>query len=47
MNYVHFALGKTVKSTINLIHCVRVYIAMKHFEAFMDENREFFDDDAE
>lgn len=31
MNYVHFALGKTVKSTINVIHCVRVYIVMKHF----------------
>lgn len=47
MNYVHFALGKTVKSTINLIHCVRVYIGDEAFEAFMDENREFFDDDAE
>lgn len=32
MNYVHFALGKTVKSPINMIHYVRVYIVMKHLK---------------
>ena len=32
MNYVHFALGKKVKSTINVIYYVRVYIAMKRLK---------------
>lgn|GEM_PF-3313003 len=41
MNYVHFALGKTVKSTINLIHCVRVYIAMKHLKHLWTRTENF------
>lgn len=41
MNYVHFALGKKVKSTINMILYARVYIAMKHLKHLWTKTKIF------
>lgn len=41
MNYVHFALGKTVKSTINVIHYVKGCIVMKHLKHLWTRTEDF------